>query len=264
MKKTPQWLLWLLPVVTGAFAIAAWHVIKTILGISDWLLPTPWQIAVAAVEESGRLLPAMWSTAQGALTGFSLASASGFAMALLLASSRRVHAAIYPWILVLQMTPLIVLAPIINIWIGPGLAGIVTVTWLISYFPIVANTTQGMLSADMNHVALFRMCNASRWQELWLLRVPAAMPFFLTGLRIAAALAPVGAIFGEFLVGNASGGSGGLGFLVYSYNTQIKIPALFATALTSCLLGFVFVAAVAFLNWAVLRKWHDSFERNDH
>ena len=90
------------------------------------------------------------------------------------------------------------------------------------------------------------------------------MPYFLTGLRIAAALAPVGAIFGEYMVGNAAGGTGGLGFLVYSYNTQIKIPALFATGLTSCLLGFIFVAAVSLLNWAVLHKWHDSFEREDH
>jgi NitT/TauT family transport system permease protein len=128
----------------------------------------------------------------------------------------------------------------------------------------VANTTQGLISADQNHVALFRMGNATRWQELWLLRVPAALPFYLAGLRIAATLAPIGAIFGEYMVGNSSGGSGGLGFLVYSYNTQIKIPALFATALTSCLLGFVFVAAVALLNRTLLHKWHDSFERDDH
>lgn len=264
MKKLPAWWLWVLPLVTGAIVVGVWYAIKAWFGVSDWLLPTPWQIAQAAVKEQGRLLPAMLSTGQGALTGFVLASASGFGVALLLAASRRLHAALYPWILVLQMTPLIVLAPILNLWIGPGLKGIVAVTWLISYFPIVANVTHGMRSADMNHVALFRMCNASRWQELWLLRVPAAMPAFLTGLRIAAALAPVGAIFGEYLVGNAAGGSGGLGFLVYSYNTQIKVPALFATAMASCLLGFVFVAAVAFLNWAVLHKWHDSFERNDH
>jgi NitT/TauT family transport system permease protein len=153
---------------------------------------------------------------------------------------------------------------LIQLWIGPGLPGIITITWLISFFPIVANTTQGLLSTDRNHVALFRMANASRWQELFLLRVPAAMPYFLTGLRIAASLAPVGAIFGEYMVGNTSGGTGGLGFLVYSYNTQIKIPALFATGLTSCLLGFIFVAAVSLLNWAVLHKWHDSFEREDH
>lgn len=264
MKRTPRSQLVLLPALAGTVIVALWYAVKHFYQVSDWLLPTPWQIVEAAVHERGRLVPGMLSTARGALLGFGLATVSGFAVALLLASSRKVHAALYPWVLVLQMTPLIVLAPVINIWIGPGLAGIVTVTWLISYFPIVANTTQGLLSADMNHVALFRMCDASRWQELWHLRVPTAMPAFLGGLRIAAALAPVGAIFGEFLVGNAAGGTGGLGFLVYSYNTQIKIPALFATALTSCLLGFLFVATVSLLNWAVLHKWHDSFERNDH
>ncbi|HLP24060.1 MAG TPA: ABC transporter permease subunit, partial [Acidobacteriota bacterium] len=216
------------------------------------------------IREKGRLLPAVWNTAQGAFGGFALATLTAIFMALVLALSRRLHAALYPWLLVLQMTPVIVLAPIIQLWIGVGMPGIITVTWLISFFPIVANTTQGLLSADLNHVALFRMCNASRWQELWHLRMPTAMPHFLTGLKIAAALAPVGAIFGEYLVGNASGGSGGLGFLVYSYNTQIKIPALFATALTSCLLGFAFVAAVSLLNWLLLRHWHESFERHDH
>lgn len=264
MKKAPAILLWTLPILSGAVFFALWYVVKGALHASDWLLPTPVQILQAAWHEKSRLFSAAQSTAVGALGGFTLATLIGFGWALLLAVSRKLHAGLYPWLLVLQMTPVIVLTPIIQLWIGPGLPGIITVTWLISFFPIVANTTQGLLSADMNHVALFRMCNASRWQEMSLLRVPAALPYFLTGLRIAAALAPVGAIFGEYMVGNASGGSGGLGFLVYSYNTQIKIPALFATALTSCLLGFIFVAAVAGLNWAVLHKWHDSFERNDH
>lgn len=264
MKKTPPLLLWLLPLASGLVFFALWYGVKAALNASDWLLPTPVQILQAAWQERARLFQAALSTAGGALGGFVLATTMGFCSALVLAVSRKLHASFYPWLLVLQMTPVIVLTPIIQLWIGPGLPGIITVTWLISFFPIVANTTQGMLSADLNHVALFRMCNASRWQEIFLLRVPAALPYFLTGLRIAAALAPIGAIFGEYMVGNASGGSGGLGFLVYSYNTQIKIPALFATALTSCLLGFIFVAAVSLLNWAVLHKWHDSFERHDH
>jgi len=264
MKKSSPLLVWLLPLVSGfAFALL-WLLAKRLSGASDWLVPTPWQILEAAWRERERLLPAMLNTAWGALGGFTLATLTAVAMAIVLALSRRLHAALYPWLLVLQMTPVIVLAPIIQLWIGVGQPGIVTVTWLISFFPIVANTTQGLLSADMNHVALFRMCNASRWQELWLLRAPTAMPHFLTGLKIAASLAPVGAIFGEYMVGNASGGSGGLGFLVYSYNTQIKVPALFATALTSCLLGFVFVAAVSFLNWKLLHHWHESYERSDH
>lgn len=264
MKKTPPWLEWLLPVVTGLLCFGLWYLVRAASGLQSWILPTPLEIFAAAWREKERLLSAVGATALGAAVGFVLAAGLGFLMALVLGVSASLRASLYPWLLVLQMTPVIVLTPIIVLWAGPGLPGIVTITWLISFFPIVANTTQGLLSTDMNHVALFRMCNASRLQELLLLRVPSALPYYLAGLRIAATLAPIGAIFGEYMVGNASGGSGGLGFLVYSYNTQIKIPALFATALTSCLLGFVFVAAVAVLNWALLHRWHDSFERNDH
>ena len=264
MKKTSPILLWTLPVMSGVLFVALWYGTKAVFNVSDWILPTPGEVIAAAWREHDRLLRAAGNTMVGALAGFLLAGSLGFVTALVLGVSRSLRAGLYPWLLVLQMTPVIVLTPIIVLWAGPGLPGIITVTWLISYFPIVANMTQGLLSTDMNHVALFRMANASRLQEMLLLRVPSAMPYYLAGLRIAATLAPIGAIFGEYMVGNSAGGSGGLGFLVYSYNTQIKIPALFATALTSCLLGFIFVAAVSLLNWAVLHKWHDSYEHDDH
>ena len=257
-------MLWLLPVFSGVLFVALWYAVRHFSGVPSWILPTPGEILEAAWQERVRLLHGVRSTALGALAGFLLAGASSFVLALLLGASRSLRAGLYPWLLVLQMTPVIVLTPIIVLWAGPGFPGIITITWLISFFPVVANTTQGLISADLNHVALFRMANASRWQEMIHLRVPGAMPYYLTGLRIAATLAPIGAIFGEYMVGNTSGGSGGLGYLVYSYNSQIKIPALFATALTSCLLGFVFVAAIAWLNRAVLHRWHDSFERDDH
>ncbi len=264
MKKMPRLLVWLLPLASGLLFVAIWYGVRLVTGLQSWILPTPLEIIAAAWRERQALLAAVGHTAVGAAGGFLLAAVVGFGTALLLGLSRALRSSLYPWLLVLQMTPVIVLTPIISLWAGPGLPGIITITWLISYFPIVANLTQGLLSTDRNHVALFRMYNASRFQELRRLRVPAAMPYYLAGLRIAATLAPIGAIFGEYMVGNSSGGTGGLGYLVYSYNTQIKIPALFATALTSCLLGFSFVAVVAWLNWAVLHKWHDSFERNDH
>ncbi|AOS45783.1 Bicarbonate transport system permease protein CmpB [Lacunisphaera limnophila] len=264
MKKLPPLLLWLLPVVSGATFVALWYAVRHFSGLQSWILPTPGEILAAAWHERTRLWQAAGSTAVGALAGFLLAGLSSFALALFLGVSRSLRASLYPWLLMLQMTPVIVLTPIIVLWAGPGLPGIITITWLISFFPVVANTTQGLISADQNHVALFRMANASRWQELLFLRLPGAMPYYLTGLRIAATLAPIGAIFGEYMVGNSSGGAGGLGFLVYSYGAQIKIPALFATALTSCALGFVFVAAISLLNWTMLHKWHDSFDRDDH
>lgn len=264
MKKLSPIYVWLLPLSSGGLFVALWYGIRAFSGLQSWILPTPWEIMEAAARERSHLAVAAGHTALGALGGFLLAAAFGFLTSLLLGISRVLRAGFYPWLLVLQMTPVIVLTPIIMLWAGPGLPGIITITWLISYFPIVANMTQGMLSTDMNHVALFRMCNASRRQEMLLLRLPSAMPYFLAGLGIAATLAPIGAIFGEYMVGNSAGDSGGLGFLVYSYNTQIKIPELFATAIASCLLGFIFVAAVAGLNWTVLHKWHDSYERDDH
>ena len=266
MKKKSSVNAWLLPIVTGLIFVGCWYSLRLWFHVSEWLLPMPHEILVTMAKEHARLLAAAGYTAFGALGGFFCAGTSGFLISLLLGRSVALHRSLYPWLLILQMTPVIVLTPIIVMWpvIGLGLPGIITITWLISFFPIVVNTTQGLLSTDMNLVALFRMCNATRWQELIHLRLPAAMPYYLAGLRIAATLAPIGAIFGEYMVGNSGGGSGGLGYLVYTYNTQIKIPALFATGLTGCLLGFVFVAAVSWLNWAVLHKWHDSFERKDH
>lgn len=261
--KQRAWMLWLPPVLSGGLFIALWYGVRAASGLQSWILPTPEEIFRAAWLERATLFRAAGGTAVGALGGFLAAALAGLLIALGLGGARWLRTGFYPWLLVLQMTPVIVLAPIIVLWAGPGLPGIITVTFLISFFPIVVNTTQGLLSADANMVDLFQMYGATRWQELRLLRLPSAMPYFLSGLRIAATLAPIGAIFGEYLVGNASGGTGGLGFLVYVYNTQIKIPALFATALTSCLLGFIFVAAISWLNWSLLHRWHDSFERHD-
>ena len=262
-RSAPIW-GWILPLVAGALIIALWYGVRAATGMQSWILPTPLEVLRAAWHERSVLFAAAGSTAVGALLGFVLAGGAGWVTSIVLGSSLSLRRSLYPWLLVLQMTPVIVLTPIIVLWVGAGLPGIVTITFLISYFPVVANMTQGLLSTDRNLVALFRMGNASRFQELLLLRVPSAMPYFLAGLRIAATLAPIGAIFGEYMVGSSAGGTGGLGFLVYSYNTQIKIPALFATALTSCLLGFIFVAGVSLFNWAVLHKWHDSYEQPDH
>lgn len=258
-----RWIVWLPPLVSGALFVGLWYGIRFATGLKSWILPTPEEILAAAWREHATLLRAAGHTAVGALGGFLLAAGVGLALALGLGAARWLRSGLYPWLLILQMTPVIVLAPIIVLWAGPGLPGIITVTFLISFFPVVVNTTQGLLSADAPRVDLFRMYGATRMQELRLLRLPAALPYFLAGLRIGATLAPIGAIFGEYLVGNAAGGTGGLGFLVYSYNVQIKIPALFATALIGCLLGFVFVAAVEWLNWLLLHHWHDSFERPD-
>jgi NitT/TauT family transport system permease protein len=257
--KQNDWLAWVLPALAAALLIGLWSAAKQAFAVPSYLLPSPGEVMRAAWNERAALWPAAVTTFSGALIGFAAAGTVGFATAVGLASSRWARSAVYPLVLVLQMIPVIVLAPIIVIWFGQGLQSVSLIAFLITFFPVVANTTQGMLSADRNQLDLFRMCGATRWQELRLLRIPGAMPYFLTGLQIAASLAMIGAIAGEFFAGSAAGGrSGGLGFLVIVYNAQVKTPALFATGFTACFAGFLFVGATLLARWLILRRWHES------
>ncbi len=253
-----------LPATTGALVIAAWY------GFHFWLdaelrflLPTPGQILAAFRDNGDALARAALNTTEGALLGFGLAALVGFLLAVGLSLSSLVRASLYPYLMILQMTPIIVIAPILVLWVGAGLKSVTVITFLICFFPLVVNTTQGLVSTDRNLVELFAMWRASRWQQLVHLRIPAALPYFFTGLRIAATLAPIGALVGDYTAGSSDGDGGGLGFQAIIYNSQAKYPALFATAAVTCVLGFLFTAAVLALSWFALHHWHDSYERSD-
>ncbi len=254
----------LLPAVTGALVILLWYYIHFALTLDNrFLLPRPDEIIAAFQANRAELLRATLNTTEGALAGFLLAVVVSFALALGLSLSSLVRVSLYPYLMILQMTPVIVFAPILVLWVGAGIKSVVIITFLICFFPLVVNTTQGLVSADRNLVELFRMYRANRWQELCLLRVPAALPYFFTGLRIAATIAPIGALVGDYTAGNSAGDGGGLGFQTIIYSAQAKYAALFATAAVTCVLGFVFVAGVISLSWLALHKWHDSYERAD-
>jgi NitT/TauT family transport system permease protein len=254
-----------LPLLTGVVMILIWYAIC--LGMSQeqrFLLPAPHEVTRAFVDKGPSLWNAALNTGEGALLGFCSAVALSFVMALVLSLSPLVRASLYPYLMILQMTPIIVMAPILILWVGPGLKSVTIITFLICFFPMVVNTTQGLISTDRNLVDFFRMCRATKLQEIFLLRVPAALPYFFTGLRIAGTLATIGAIVGDVFAGNSAGGQGGLGFLTIIYSAQFQIGALFATAAVSCLLGFIFVAGVIALSWLGLHKWHDSFSQTDN
>jgi NitT/TauT family transport system permease protein len=258
MKRASTWLF---PAATGIVLVAAWYAVKRCWHLPAYVLPSPGEVAAAAWQERRSLLAAVLITGRGALLGFLAAVAGGFLLSLLMAFSFRLQRSLYPYVLILQMTPVIILAPIFVLWLGQGLPAIVAITFMICFFPVVANTTMGFVSADRGWGELFAVCRASRWQEIRYLRVPAAMPYFLTGMKIAGTLAPIGAITGDFLAGTQQDGVGGIGFMTIAYFSQLKIPALFATGLIACLLGFLFVGGVSLLHWLVLRRWHDSFRR---
>jgi NitT/TauT family transport system permease protein len=264
MKRIPGFLKKLLPALTGVAMIFIWYFICISLSVDHrFLLPSPSEVGHAFVDKGSALWGGALTTGGGALAGFGISVALSFLIALILSLSPLVRASLYPYIMILQMTPVIVIAPILILWVGPGFRSVTVITFLICFFPMVVNTTQGLISTDRNLVDYFRMCKATKWQEIWLLRVPSALPYFFTGLRIGATLAPIGAIVGDYIAGNSAGGQGGLGFLTIIYSSQFQMGALFATAIVGCALGFVFVAAVVALSWLALHKWHESFSRAD-
>ena len=193
---------WILPAAAGVLILCAWYAVKRIGHIESFVLPAPHEVFEAAWRERRILAASALITGQGAFLGFIAAVGLGFLIALAMGFSVRLKQSFYPYILVIQMTPVIILAPIFVLWLGQGLPSIVAVTFMICFFPVVANTTMGFISADLNLRDLFAMCQATRAQEMRYLRVPAAMPYFLTGMKIAGTLAPIGAITGDFLAGS--------------------------------------------------------------
>jgi NitT/TauT family transport system permease protein len=252
----------LLPALTGAVFVAAWYALHFWLSEDQrFLLPTPGAILDAFRENAEPLRRAAFNTAKGALLGFALATLLSAIFSFVLSLSGAIRASLYPYLMILQMTPVIVIAPILILWVGAGIKSVVIITFLICFFPLVVNTTQGLISTDRNQVELFRLWRTTRLQQLFALRVPAALPYFFTGLRIAATLAPIGALVGDYTAGSSAGDGGGLGFQALIYSSQAKYPALFATAAATCVLGFIFTAAVSGLSWWALHRWHESYDR---
>ncbi len=248
-----------LPILVGLVFVGIWYGAIYLIGIPEYQLPAPHRILEAGFAERNALWSGLRQTTMACVTGFSVSVIGGLLMAVLLASSRWAYEGIYPFVLMLKMTPVIVLAPIIILWFGQGINSITVITFLICFFPIVANTVMGLRSVDRNLLELFSVYSATNRQEMLYLRLPAALPYFLTGLKIAAALTPIGALYGDTVAGMGSGAEAGLGFVVVIFSSQLKIPALFAAAFTACAIGFLFVGIVNWLSWAFLHKWHDSY-----
>jgi NitT/TauT family transport system permease protein len=253
----------LAPLLAGLLLVALWHCVHASLPLEkQYLVPSPGQVADAFVESRSILAPSALTTAGGAAAGLLGAIIVGYGLAVVLACSRLIRASLYPWLMVLQMTPVIVFAPILVLVIEESILRVSIITFSICFFPLVVNTAQGLLSVDQQLLDFFRLSRASRLDEFRRLRIPAAQPYFFTGLRIAATLAPIGAIVGDYTAGNAEGGVGGLGFQIVLTSSRFQMPELYATALTGCALGFLFVSVVIGLQWLALHRWHDSYEQN--
>lgn len=251
------------PLLAFVVFIAAWQLVLQLLGTPVYLLPKPTDVIAAALDNGSDLGQAALTTAFESVLGFALSLIVGVAGAIVLASSRWIERSVYPYAIVLQTIPIVAIVPIIVIWFGPGLNAIVTIAFLIGFFPMLSNTLIGLHSTDQNLQNLFYLYNANGWQRMWRLRIPAALPYIVGGMKISCTLSVIGAIVGEYIAG-IGGGKGGLGFSITFAAMRLQTPYLFACGLSASLLGIFFFLLVNALAKRLLSSWHESEMRTNN
>ena len=251
------------PVVMFLFFLLAWKGATSLFAIKPFILPPPEAVIQSYLVDGPYLLRQLGHTVLMALSGFLLAAVIGVAVAIVFSQSRLLEYSLYPYAILLQTTPIIAIAPLIVIWAGIGDTSVIVISFIIALFPIIANTTLGLTSVDNSMLNLFRMNNASRWQELLWLRLPFAVPFMFSGFRISTGLAVIGAIVGEFLVGTGGVG-GGMGYTLIIAASQLKTAMLFAAVSLCALLGICNFLVVSLIGNLLLRNWHESAVRHEN
>lgn len=249
------------PVVAFALVLVAWEAITRLFQVPEYLVPPPSAVARAARADASTLALGALTTARAALTGFVLSAFVGVLAAIVLASSRAVERALYPYAVFLQTVPIVAIAPLLVVWFGFGLRAVAVSAFVVSVFPVIANTHTGLRSVDPALRDMFRLYGAGRAATLFKLTLPSALPHIVTGLRIASGLAVIGAIVCEGFAG-FSEGAAGLGILVLSAYRQLRTDLLFAAVLAATALGLALFGAVNLLGARVLGRWHPS-ERAD-
>jgi NitT/TauT family transport system permease protein len=252
-----------LPLALGVAVLLAWEAMVAALAIPRFVLPAPSAIAEALRADFPSLMASLWTTLRITLAAFVLALATGVALAVLFAQSRVLELALYPYAVVLQVTPVVAIAPLIVIWVGferIDLA-LLILAWIVAFFPILSNMVLGLRSADPNLVDLFRLHGASSWQMLWRLKFPSALPYLLNGMKTSGGLALIGTVVAEY--GAGSGTATGLAWRIVEAGNRLQIARMFAALALLALLGVILFFALAGLEYLALRKWHDSAAERD-
>jgi NitT/TauT family transport system permease protein len=257
MQESPWWAR--LAGVTLVFClfVAAWQLAIVTFRVPQMIVPAPLGVWSAALREKKTLIVGFGMTATISLAALSTSVVVGSIIAVLFSLSRWLRTTLYPYVIFLQTVPIVAIAPLLITWFGYGFQTIVLVAVIISLFPIVSNVTAGLLSVDTNLVELFRLNGASRWQTMWKLQIPYAVRSLILGARISAGLAVIGAIIGEFFVGETSTSAAGLGTLIAGWQRMLRTDAMIAAIIASTLLGIVVLGCVNVLSKFFLRRWTD-------
>ena len=251
-----RWRDALVPLFVFVVALVAWESIVYVKNIPPYILPAPGAIVAKLFEDRNILFPSLLVTLGVTLQALFLATVGAVALALLLAQSRWLERALLPFAIILQVTPIIAIAPLLLIYLAPHTAVLVC-AFLVAFFPILSNTALGLASVDHGLQDVFDLYHATAWQKLIYLRLPAALPQFLTGLRIGGGLALIGAIVAELAAG-ASGQGTGLAFRIVEAGFRLDITRMFAALALISLSGIMIYGALAWLSNRLLRNWHES------
>jgi NitT/TauT family transport system permease protein len=256
MKR--QGLLAINSMIVLACLLGLWQALVSLNHLPPYILPGPLAVAHALRDRFPSLLNSLLITAEEAAGGLAASIVAGVAAALVFAQWRWLRQLLYPYTILLQTVPIVAIAPLIINWAGAGIFPVMIVTFIICLAPIIANTTQGLISVDENLIHLFLMYKATPLQILFKLRLPNALPNLFTGIRISAGISVIGGITGELFAGSTRVGEGGLGYAIIYASNQMETGYLFALVLAATVLGFSFFFIVMFLEWLALHNWHES------
>src|SRR5437899_8463720 len=245
-----------LPIVLLGLGVLFWELIVRLKGLPPYVLPAPSLVFATLVSDWPILSESLAVTLATTLEGFALALIGGVGLALLFNLSRLIEYSLYPYAVILQVTPVVAIAPLLLIYL-PQQAAVLACAWIVAFFPVLANTTLGLNSVDHNLADLFRLYRASRARVLWLLKLPAALPYMLGGLKIAGGLSLIGAVVAEIAAGSAGAGSG-LAYRIAESGYRLNIPRMFAALLLLSVSGIVIFFALSLLSYLLLRRWHES------
>jgi NitT/TauT family transport system permease protein len=245
------------PAIVGVLMLGLWEAVVRIGQIPVYILPGPILVAQTLVADWGTLWPSLLVTLEITFAALAVATLGGVALALLFASSRWVERALFPYAVILQVTPLVAIAPLILIYVPDVSVALLICAWIVAFFPVLSNTTLGLRSADPGLVELFRLYGAGPWATLIRLRVPSALPYFLAGLRVAGGLALIGAVVAEFTAGTG-GTASGLAYRILEAGYRLNIPRMFAALFLISATGIAIFVALGLLSRLLLRGWHES------
>jgi NitT/TauT family transport system permease protein len=251
----------LLPIVVLVVVLFGWDLVVRVEAIPPYVLPGPRLVGSTLWSDRALLFDSLLVTLATTLQGFLLALVGGVGLAILFSQSRLIEYSLYPYAVILQVTPIVAIAPLLLVYL-PQDAAVLACAWIVAFFPVLANTTLGLSSVDRNLADLFRLYGASRWQVLWRLNLPSAMPYILGGMRIAGGLSLIGAVVAELAAGSAGAGSG-LAYRIAESGYRLNIPRMFAALLLLSAAGIVIFFALSLVSHLLLRRWHESAIRPD-